>query len=138
MAISNFMSAGRNALIVRVTSYRDQCPKGSLSGSCLDKPVRFNSLAQLLMMMEALMDRENQPQRGEEPRSFGQQDLFQRTAPAQGGEKPVAAFQISVLFRQNASWQGTLVWLDRKLDAQFRSVLELIRLMDSALSAGVE
>lgn len=138
MAISNFMPAGRNALIVRVASYQDQCPKGSLSGACLDKPVQFHSLAQLLLMMEALMDRENQPQRGEEPRSFGQQDLLQRAVPLQSGEKPIAAFQISVLFRQNASWQGTLVWMDRKMDAQFRSVLELIRLMDSALSADAE
>ena len=46
----------------------------------------------------------------------------------------MATFQLRVLFRQNASWQGSLIWVDQRMDAQFRSVLELVRLMDSALT----
>ena len=57
---------------------------------------------------------------------------------AGGGAKPLATFRVSVLFRQNASWQGTLLWTERAVDAQFRSVLELIRLLDSALTEELE
>lgn len=54
---------------------------------------------------------------------------------ALGEQKPLATFQLSVLFRQNASWQGRLTWLERAEEARFRSVLELVGLLDSALAA---
>ena len=47
----------------------------------------------------------------------------------------LATFQSTVLFRQNASWQGSLIWREKELDAPFRSVLELIGLIDNALSS---
>ena len=40
-----------------------------------------------------------------------------------------------VLFRQHASWQGELLWLEKDARQSFRSALELITLMDSALRA---
>ena len=40
-----------------------------------------------------------------------------------------------ILFRQNASWQGELLWMEKNARQSFRSVLELITLMDSALRA---
>ena len=45
----------------------------------------------------------------------------------------VATFTIRVLFRQHTSWQGTILWLEKNMEQSFRSVLELILLMDSAL-----
>jgi hypothetical protein len=38
-----------------------------------------------------------------------------------------------VLFRQNASWQGSITWMEGKQEQSFRSALELIFLMNSAL-----
>lgn len=46
-----------------------------------------------------------------------------------------ASFLIQVQFRQNATWQGSIQWLDQKKAQRFRSTLELIQLMDSALDA---
>ncbi len=135
MTPAYFMPSGRNEVIVRIVSYQDKCLKGVLSSPKLEQSAAFSSLVHLLMIMEGMMDRENFPQRGEEPRSFGRKEPQQFAAGDQNGESPLATFQIRVLFRQNASWQGTLIWTDRGLDAQFRSVLELIRLIDSALSA---
>jgi hypothetical protein len=40
---------------------------------------------------------------------------------------------VRVLFRQNASWQGSLTWLEEGKEESFRSVLELLLLMHSAL-----
>lgn len=138
MAPTYFMPSGRNEVIARVMSYQGRCPKGVLSGPRLERPTAFSSLSHLLMIMEKLMDRENYPQRGEEPRAFGRKETQQPAAGDLAGEPPLATFQIQVLFRQNASWQGTLIWTDRDLDAQFRSVLELIRLIDSALGASAD
>lgn len=44
-----------------------------------------------------------------------------------------SAFMVRILFRQNASWQGELHWLDRDKKRSFRSLLELIMLMQAAL-----
>ena len=45
-----------------------------------------------------------------------------------------ATFLIKILFRQNASWQGSVAWLEGKREQSFRSALELLFLMDSVLS----
>ena len=42
-------------------------------------------------------------------------------------------FVVRVLDTQNSTWQGTVTWTDSGKQEQFRSALELIRLIDSAL-----
>ena len=44
-----------------------------------------------------------------------------------------ATFVVHVKYRQNATWQGTVTWADKNKQQNFRSALELIKLMDSAL-----
>lgn len=43
------------------------------------------------------------------------------------------AFLVQILNTQNATWQGTVTWTDGKRPQSFRSALELIKLIDSAL-----
>ena len=47
------------------------------------------------------------------------------------GEK--SAFVVQVQFRQNATWQGSVTWVEKKEKQQFRSALELLKLIESAL-----
>ena len=47
-------------------------------------------------------------------------------------------FVISVQFRQNATWQGNIMWTERNKKQNFRSVLEMIKLMDEALAEDAE
>ena len=122
MALPSFMTSGRSTVVVRIYSYQEKCPNGTLQGLHFNSPVEFSSLTQMLLLMEEMLDSVN-----------GQPQFAVRDA-----RKPLATFQLSVLFRQNASWQGTLIWTDRMMDSQFRSVLELVRLMDSALTADPE
>lgn len=44
-----------------------------------------------------------------------------------------ATFLIRVQYRQNASWQGTIQWLDKKTSMPFRSTLEMMMLIQEAL-----
>ena len=44
-----------------------------------------------------------------------------------------ATFFVCVRYRQNATWQGTLVWKEKEREVEFRSALELIVLVDNAL-----
>ena len=40
-------------------------------------------------------------------------------------------FIVRIQYRQNATWQGNVTWVDENKTVPFRSALELIRLMDS-------
>lgn len=44
------------------------------------------------------------------------------------------SFVIEVKSQENHSWQGTITWVEGKRKEYFRSALEMIRLMDSALT----
>lgn len=44
-----------------------------------------------------------------------------------------ALFTIQIQFRQNATWQGTVMWMDEKRSRRFRSEAELLELMQEAL-----
>ena len=47
-------------------------------------------------------------------------------------------FQVTVRFRQNSTWQGSILWMEQNETQNFRSVLEMLRLMDEALTEGTE
>lgn len=42
-------------------------------------------------------------------------------------------FVVQIINTQNSTWQGTVTWTDGKKQESFRSALELIKLIDSAL-----
>lgn len=59
-------------------------------------------------------------------------------APQAAGKSQKDSFLVQIQFHQNASWQGTLTWIEKKKVQRFRSTLEMIKLMDSAISAQSE
>ena len=99
--------------------------------------VPFSSVMEFLTRMEELLDQMQFPQSFTAKRTFG-------GTPTQGFVSPtslnvrqgkVATFYLKVLFRQNASWQGTVKWVEAGQEESFRSVLELLLMMDSAASS---
>lgn len=48
-------------------------------------------------------------------------------------QKGKATFVIKVLFRQNATWQGKIQWVEENKTQNFRSELEMLKLMDDAI-----
>lgn len=85
--------------------------------------------------MEDMLELSNEPQSDTIHRSFSA--FLHQTAASlpqssiRRGQQ--ATFEVQILFRQHTSWQGILLWLDEHRQQSFRSVLELILLMDSAL-----
>lgn len=47
----------------------------------------------------------------------------------------LATFVVHVQYRQNATWQGKIIWADQKTECNFRSALEMIKLIDQAVEA---
>lgn len=127
--------AGENR---RITVCVDAYDKGVLKGrfyNAYQEMERFVGLMQFLMKVESMLEEQQIPQSYTTLRTFSN--------GIHGGEGAVAAerirkgekatFELQVLFRQHSSWQGVILWKDRKLEESFRSVLELTLLMDSAL-----
>jgi hypothetical protein len=48
-----------------------------------------------------------------------------------GGTGVQGTFVIRILNRQNATWQGVVTCVEKKEEQPFRSLLELIKLIDS-------
>lgn len=101
-----------------------------------DEGCSFHSLTQLIVGMEHILDSANYPQSFTAVRSFSPISEPKLESPADGAIKKgkAATFVVKILFRQHTSWQGTITWMEEKCEQTFRSVLELILLMNSALT----
>ena len=47
----------------------------------------------------------------------------------------IGTFIVRVQHRQNSSWQGRITWMEENKTLQFRSVWELIKLIESAVDS---
>ena len=124
---------------VCIDSYENGVLTGRIYNPYLDTGQAFESLTQFLFRMEQLLDTMSFPQSSTAARTFAETPKhWQFPAGAEFRNGRAATFVVKVLFRQNASWQGSVVWQEGGQEQSFRSVLELIFLMDSALSGARE
>ena len=100
----------------------------------------FHSLMEFIRRMEELLDGTRLPQAYAQSRSFAEaRGAVSETPPdSEIREGKLGTFALRVLFRQNASWQGSVIWLEGKKEEKFRSALELFHLMGSTLNGGLE
>lgn len=124
--------------IIRIYSYTDKNPQGTFYNMYYGEEIAFGNLTRLLLLMEDMMDTMDCPQASVQSRCFGKQKTAEKTTiTGQPLSKPqqevLATFKVKVLFRQGASWQGKLTWIEGETEVAFRSALELVKLMDSAL-----
>ena len=122
--------------------------EGRLHSQYLEEPYIFTDLVHMIHKMEEIFDENGFPQAFLSPRSFHDKknkaqkpDVLEgrdimATKPGNDTESPKCTFEITVGFRQNATWQGHILWIDKNLKQNFRSVLEMLKLMDEALSEG--
>lgn len=120
--------------ILCIDSYRDGILQGRFYGPDGEEQ-SFCSLSCFLVMMEEMLELMGEPQSDTSRRSFTSL-LQQPPAGASGGgvrRGLRATFELKILFRQHTSWQGVVLWMEQHRERSFRSVLELILLLDSAL-----
>lgn len=134
--IPRFQNLRNNRFILQVTGTGNGDFAGRITEVLTGTQTNFRSFAHLLLLLEDTMDESNFPQRALEKRTFGREESKPDKTPDTSPASFTATFQLDVIFRQNGSWQGDLTWTDRKTHSTFRSVLELLYLIDSALSSG--
>lgn len=130
--------------LVCIDNYRDSILEGTVRSTVFENPIEFKGFVKLFKILDDMLDMLAFPQKSLDYRLFSryrEDDLPAIRRPevftdetaftAEHGKK--ASFIIQIQFRQNATWQGSIRWIEEKKSQNFRSSLELIKLMDDAL-----
>lgn len=152
-----------NLVNLCMDSYSIEQQKGRIYHLYSHAPVTFCSLPEAFKKMDTLYDYIDFPQASTRIRSFlvsgrkrtmndirhdreaeWMEDRKREVREVAALEKMLkhrgteATFIIRVKYRQNSSWQGEITWVDGKKKEYFRSALELMKLLDSALESEKE
>ena len=122
MISSKLIPCSTMEAILVVKDYQDGVMNGILRHPRLEYPVPVSSISHAVLILDGLLDLEDCP---ESPLPL--------VKPIAEDENAIATFQIHVLFREFHTWQGRLIWKDRNQEASFRSILELMQLLDEVL-----
>ena len=122
--------------VICIDSYENMVPCGRIYNMFLESGIAFRGTIELLKNMESMLEEINIPQSFSSRRVFWQsqepKEPVKVSSEIMVGAK--GTFSLRILFRQNASWQGAVLWHEGRREESFRSVLELLFLLDSALS----
>ena len=128
-------------ILVCIDSYEDLNMKGLLYHSSFDDGKKFENLMQLLLMIEKILEDTGFPKSTTEKRRFysfksstEESELGNKELDFQQLKGKVGTFKVKIMFRQYASWQGSVSWMEGNNTEPFRSALELLMLMNSALT----
>lgn len=129
----------RGSVLVTVSDGPDMV--GRVVSGYFRRSYRYESEYDLLCALEGLCDSMGFPQAAFGNRSFGtrQKKLRGRKAEQYGEgelegsmENEKATFIVNVMFRKNASFQGSITWVEKEKTQYFRSAFEMLKLMDEA------
>ena len=131
-----------------IDKYEDSIIKGSFMNNHYKEEIFFNSTVQMLFAMENIMNITGCPKKYEKDRTFFGE--YEPNSVNNYEEKSklvkindfstydkkgiLATFYIKIRFRQNSSWQGNIKWREKGKEEDFRSVLELLKIIDSAFN----
>lgn len=124
--------------IIAVDEYSNENFEGKLYNPFYSQCIQIKSIQQLIKEIDSLLDEIGCPMSGMEKRTFTRSltsdgraaHLADKTQAPRG---KVATFAIKIQYRNNASWQGVVKWLEGEAEECFRSALELFYLLDSAM-----
>lgn len=119
---------------------------GELWHQYATRPQSFSGIMDMVFQMEEMYDQWNFPQRSTNCRTFKNVPPQEERTPnfkrgkamnlhnVQDKRGKQGTFIVQVQYRQNSSWQGQVIWAEQNKREHFRSTLELMKLIDSALS----
>lgn len=134
-----------NLICIGVDETRSSDYSGRIWHQYQDEPIPYHNTMTLLSEMERLYNDWNFPQESTVIREFRKKNRSMEYADKkearpqmdakriQNKKGNMGTFIVHVKYRQNATWQGEVIWAEQKKKQCFRSALELLRLMDSAL-----
>ncbi len=122
-------------------------PKGRFYTSYKREPIHFQGSLDLLKKMESFYDWLNYPFPGTNERSFitkkgsrpaarrimKERERIMKDEELLDMHGDLGTFIIRVQHRQNASWQGRITWVEKDKTLSFRSVWEMMKMIEGAM-----
>ena len=124
-----------------IDSYEGKTFSGRLWYPRSEGELKFKNLMQLMEAIDASIKTIGFPDEYSMIRRFGTREDELPPESKTFGEEFVpdngklATFRIKIVFLQNATWQGVITWVENDTEENFRSMREMIYLMDSALQS---
>lgn len=118
-----------------IDSYEDRVPVGTIINPFLSEPINFYGTMDMIVKIQDLIERMNFPKPHTLIRKFGDTILEPDRFECISKPSKMATFTLQIMFCQNSSWQGVLKWNDTQKTECFRSTLELLLLLNSALES---
>lgn len=128
-------------IILCVDYYRDEKINGRIYHRYQTEPIRIGGMLEAVFEIDAFFDRLGYPFPGTESHYFIKHEKTQRIKMTRklsdeemlknNGEQ--GTFIIRVEQRQHSSWQGRVTWVEEGKTENFRSALELLKMINGAL-----
>ena len=132
-----------NGVVLCIRRLEEGEPEGEFYHSYSHQPIPFRGIGQMTLRMEQLYDWLRFPYPGTNSRSFGEEKKLERQTEERiktmtdeellSKHGDIGTFIVRVQHRQNSSWQGRITWMEEDRTIQFRSVWEMIKLIESAV-----
>ena len=132
-----------NGVILCVDALGSGGPVGRLFHSYRTDAVEFGGADQMIFHMEELYNALNFPHPGTNERSFAplkktgihytERDRIMKDEALLSKHGDLGTFIVRVQHRQNSSWQGRITWMEQDKTISFRSVWEMVKLIENAV-----
>ena len=138
--MTSIKEEGIRTILLCVDNYESGVLSGCFYRGGRETGCEIRSLTQFLVGVDRLLEPGGQSCSGRLKRSFcHRRPIGGRLPDRQGLQRGrLATIEVRVLFHCHTSWQGTVAWVEEGREEIFRSALELILLLDSALGGCLE
>ena len=138
---NNLYIGAVNGIVLCIDGTAEAGFSGRLYHRYSAEPIGFGSMTGMLYEMEKLFDGLQFPRRGDRPRVF----VKRNEAQTEYKEKHMTdeellekhgqqqTFIVRVQHRQNSTWQGQITWAEKNIKLNFRSVWEMVHMMENAI-----
>ena len=134
-----------NGVVVCADCTEEAGISGRLYHGYREEGFSFRNLQQMLSEMEQMFDSIGYPHPSTDSRSFAlekqgigaRQERMRRMSDVEllSRHGDLGTFIVRVQHRQNSSWQGSITWTEQNKTIYFRSVWEMIKLIESAVDS---
>ena len=133
-----------NGVVLCVDALGTGGPAGRMFHSYRTDAISFAGADQMVFHMEELYDTLNFPHPGTNERSFipakktgahyTERDRIMKDESLLSKHGDLGTFIVRVQHRQNSSWQGRITWMEQDKTISFRSVWEMVKLIENAVN----
>lgn len=132
-----------NGVVLCIDALRGGGPEGRLFHSYRTDAIPFAGADGMIFHMEELYNALNFPHPGTNERSFTplrkgsvhytERDRIMKDEDLLSKHGDLGTFIVRVQHRQNSSWQGRITWMEQDKTISFRSVWEMVKLIENAV-----